>query len=108
MRDGYVPQEEVPLYESKGRQLSAKINNNCPVGLPPEIIAEAKAKREAKEKSQKTSNTPGLVHKPDEKKKKKKSGNYFTYIEMMFINLHNIYIIASTAKPHIRIYVIFQ
>ncbi|XP_077298764.1 partner of Y14 and mago [Arctopsyche grandis] len=70
VKDGYIPQDEVPLYESKGRQIAAR-NTNIPVGLTAEIVAEAKAKREAKEKGTRCP-IPGLVISVDDKKKKKK------------------------------------
>lgn len=66
----YVPQEEVPLYESKGKQLE-KNQPKYPVGLSEEYIREAQQRREmaqkkANDSSQATTN---------QKKKKKKSQN---------------------------------
>lgn len=80
MKDGYVPQEEVPLYESKGKQFATRSACAIPVGLTAEIVAEAKAKakKESKEKNMRCP-IPGLIIQVDESKKKKnkKSGWYF-------------------------------
>ncbi|XP_054288670.1 partner of Y14 and mago-like [Macrosteles quadrilineatus] len=70
VKEGYVPQEEVPLYESKGKQWANNQNRQYPVGLDPAII---KAREEAKAAAAKIkSPIPGLVIENDGKKKKKK------------------------------------
>lgn len=55
VKDGYVPQEEVPLYESKGKQWANSRSSQYPVGMNPSDI---KAKEETKLKAK---NIPGLV-----------------------------------------------
>ena len=42
MKDGYVPQEEMPLYESKGKQWAKSQDNRLPPGLTPEMAERMK------------------------------------------------------------------
>ncbi|XP_013170119.1 PREDICTED: partner of Y14 and mago [Papilio xuthus] len=71
IREGYVPQEEVPLYESKGKQFKARQNSGLPVGLTPEIVAQAQKK---KGQGGTIQPIPGMIINVEKKKKKKKSG----------------------------------
>ncbi|KAK7082581.1 hypothetical protein SK128_010028 [Halocaridina rubra] len=74
VKDGYVPQEEMPLYESKGKQW-AKSRSEFPVGLAPDDVAAAKGRQQ-----QQTSNPgiPGLAlpskPEPTKSQRKKSSG----------------------------------
>nr|XP_021200133.2 partner of Y14 and mago [Helicoverpa armigera] len=70
IKDGYVPQEEVPLYESKGKQFKARQNTGLPVGLTPEIVAQAQKKKNPGV----IQPIPGMLINVDKKKKKKKTG----------------------------------
>ncbi|CAG4959307.1 unnamed protein product [Parnassius apollo] len=71
IKEGYVPQDEVPLYESKGKQFKARQNTGLPVGLTPEIVAQAQKK---KGHSGIVQPIPGMIVNVDKKKKKKKTG----------------------------------
>uniref|UniRef100_A0A1B6DNZ9 Partner of Y14 and mago n=1 Tax=Clastoptera arizonana TaxID=38151 RepID=A0A1B6DNZ9_9HEMI len=66
VKDGYVPQEEVPLYESKGKQWASRQTNYIP-GLDPTLI---QAKQQVVERGKVS--IPGLILDSEEKKKKKK------------------------------------
>lgn len=69
VRDGYVPQEEVPLYESKGKIWAKnQMGPQYPVGLSQAEIEELKAREAAL-------NDPNAAAKKRKKKKKKKLDN---------------------------------
>ncbi|GBP83458.1 Partner of Y14 and mago [Eumeta japonica] len=76
VKEGYVPQEEVPLYESKGKQFLAR-QTGLPVGLTPEIAAAAqKPKKQNSHKSQDVIQPiPGMIINVEKTKKKKKKKN---------------------------------
>ena len=65
VKDGYVPQEEVPLYESKGKLFQMN-QPQYPPGFSPEFIEAHKKKKAAKEgKDLNTStSTPGIIPQP--------------------------------------------
>ncbi|GLH11130.1 Uncharacterized protein GBIM_15972 [Gryllus bimaculatus] len=101
VKDGYVPQEEVPLYESKGKQF-AKNKPTYPVGLSPEIIAASKARREKEAKSK--SPIPGLIinaatETKTTKKKKKKKGASNASVEAVTETLAKTQVSTEEIKP---------
>nr|CAG4652349.1 EOG090X0KVN [Triops cancriformis] len=67
VKEGYVPQEEVPVYESKGKQW-AKSQLSHPIGLNPQLLA-------AKETKPSIPGLPPATATAVSKKKKKKKAN---------------------------------
>lgn len=61
VKDGYVPQEEVPLYESKGKLFMKR--PEIPVGMCPMIVQQAKERRDKQQ--QKQNPIPGLYVLPN-------------------------------------------
>ncbi|XP_011307653.1 partner of Y14 and mago [Fopius arisanus] len=96
VKDGYVPQEEVPLYESLGKQFS-KNKINYPVGMSPEYVAAHKAKVEAQQQGK--SLIPGMVVVNEPKKKKKKSKSKNTNALAEELGKASLTDESSTAEP---------
>lgn len=73
VKEGYIPQDEVPKYESKGKLFGQK--PNLPVGFCPKVVAESRASAVTKTQQQqkKTPSVPGLLVIKKEPKKDKQS-----------------------------------
>ncbi|XP_054712620.1 partner of Y14 and mago-like [Uloborus diversus] len=85
VKDGYIPQEEMPLYESKGKQW-AKSKPTYPIGLDPKYLEPAKS---TSQKIPGLSLTETEVASKSSKKKKKKK-NDSQKIDNLSNNVANI------------------
>jgi len=70
VKEGYVPQEEVPVYESKGKQW-AKSQTSYPIGMNPALAAASAQKNVKDEKP----SIPGLAPAAAKQSSKKKKNS---------------------------------
>jgi len=98
VKDGYIPQDEVPVYESKGMQF-VKSKPDYPIGLSPDDIEKLRKARQAnQEDSIVSESSMSKAAKKNAKRKEKKKQQQSDPVEKAAVDVSKISINSQPSK----------